>query len=69
MDLLPSKQSLGRASEARGYGLCLLLLFVFMSVAGAGRARGDVALLVEASVAGGLLEHRAYSFAFLRTSP
>lgn len=47
MALHPSKRSLGRAREARGYGLYLLSLLVFMSLAGTGRARGDVALLVE----------------------
>ena len=47
MVLHPSKRTLGKTLEARGYGLCLLSLFVFMSLAGTGRARGDVALLVE----------------------
>ena len=47
MDSPASRRSLGGALEARGYGLCLLFLFVFMSWVGTGRARGDVALLVE----------------------
>ena len=47
MDLHPSKRSVATAWKARGYGLCLLSLFVFMSLAGTERARGDVALLVE----------------------
>ena len=45
MDSYPSKRRL--ATEARGYGLCLLPLFIFVFLGGTGRARGDVALLVE----------------------
>jgi hypothetical protein len=47
MDLHPSKRSVATAWKARGYGLCLLSLFVFISLAGTERARGDAALLVE----------------------